>query len=72
MAKTQLNVRLDEDTVAAARQGAESHHMSLQEYIGHLVHNDTDPLRAAFLTSAESVITDYGDFIEERARAPRD
>ncbi|WP_331766023.1 hypothetical protein [Embleya sp. NBC_00896] len=71
MAKTQLNVRLDEDAVNAARQAAETRHMTLQQYIEHLVRSDTDPLRAAFVASAHDVITEYGDLIEERARAPR-
>ncbi|MYS79126.1 hypothetical protein [Embleya scabrispora] len=71
MAKTQLNVRLDEDAADAARQAAETRHMTLQQYIEHLVRSDTDPLRAAFVASARDVITEYGDLIEERARAPR-
>ncbi|WP_406293040.1 hypothetical protein OG948_01270 [Embleya sp. NBC_00888] len=71
MAKTQLNVRLDEDIANAARQAAETRHMTLQQYIEHLVRSDTDPLRAAFVGSAREVIEEYGDLIEERARAPR-
>ncbi|MFJ5220526.1 DUF6364 family protein [Streptomyces sp. NPDC088354] len=71
MAKTQLNVRLDEDTVEKARQAAGNRHMSLQEYIEHLVRSDTDPVRNAFLASAAGVIEEFGDLIEERVREPR-
>ncbi|MDX2710117.1 hypothetical protein PV350_46165 [Streptomyces sp. PA03-6a] len=72
MAKTQLNVRLEDETVEAARQAAGNRHLSVQDYIESLIRADTDPVRAAFLTSATAIIADHGDFIEERARAPRD
>ncbi|MGW0629246.1 hypothetical protein [Streptomyces sp. NPDC002758] len=72
MSKTQLNVRLPDDVVAAARQAADSRHMSVQDYIEHLIRTDTDPLRASFFASAEAIIAEHGDWIEERARAPRD
>jgi hypothetical protein len=71
VAKTQLNVRLDESTADAARQAAETRHMSLQEYIEHLVRSDTDPAREAFLSSARAAVEEFGDLIEERVRAPR-
>jgi hypothetical protein len=71
MAKTQLNVRLDEDLADTARQAANTRHMSLQQYIEQLVRNDTDPIRNRFLDGARGVITEFGDLIEERAREPR-
>jgi len=71
MAKTQLNVRLDPDLADAAKMAAASRRTSVQDYIADLVRNDVDPLRAAFLGSAENVISEFGDFIEERANAPR-
>jgi hypothetical protein len=71
MAKTQLNVRIDEDAAAAARQAADARHLTVQEYIEQLVRADTDPLRVKFLASARSFIDEFGPLIEERASAPR-
>lgn len=71
MAKTQLNVRIDEDAAAAARMAAASRGVPVQDYIEHLVRQDTDPLRAVFLEGARSIVEEYGDFIEECASAPR-
>jgi hypothetical protein len=71
MAKTQLNVRMEEDAAEAARLAARARNMSVQDYIETLVRNDTDPQRAAFVDAARNVIAEYGDLIEERARAPR-
>jgi len=71
MAKTQLNVRLDEDTAAAARAAAARRQMSVQDYFEHLVRTDTDPRRAIFMEAAQGVIDELGDFIEDRASAAR-
>jgi uncharacterized protein (DUF1778 family) len=69
-AKTQLNVRLDPDLATAARQAADLRHLSLQKYIEQLVRDDTDPVKAAFMDSAQQVVDELGTFIEERASAP--
>jgi len=72
MAKTQLNVRVDEATAEAARMAAAGRNLSVQDYIEGLIRDATNPLRGVFLDSARNVIAEYGDVIEERARAPRD
>ena len=72
MAKTQLNVRVDEAMADAARLAAAGRNVSMQEYIESLIRDDTNPLRGVFLDTARNVIAEYGDVIEERARAPRD
>jgi hypothetical protein len=71
-ATTQFNVRIAEDAAAAARQAAASRHMSVQAYIESLVRSDTDPIRARFLSAAQNTISEFGDLIEESARAARD
>jgi hypothetical protein len=67
MSKTQLNVRLEPDTVAAAQQAAGSRRISVQEYIEQLIMADTDPIRASFISAATAIVDEHGDWIEERA-----
>ncbi|MFJ2741172.1 toxin-antitoxin system HicB family antitoxin [Streptomyces sp. NPDC087440] len=70
--KTQFNVRMSADAVAAAKLAAAAERISLNEYIERLVTADTDVKRAASLEYAEQFLDEWGDFIEsEVARHAR-
>jgi hypothetical protein len=62
--KTQFNVRMSQDAVAAAKLAAASERISLNEYIERLVAADTDLKRAASLAYAGKLIEEWGGFIE--------
>jgi len=65
MAKTQVNLRLDESAAEMARQAAETRHIPVNEYVEQLIKADNEALRGAFLASAQEVLDGYGDLIDE-------
>ncbi|EFE70845.1 MULTISPECIES: hypothetical protein [Streptomyces] len=80
MAKTQLNVRVDEGTARAARERALARGMSVNRYIEELVRQDTGEAGRAFVEAAADFMKQYeAVFAEEfdggpaaRARARKD
>ncbi|MFI0740044.1 hypothetical protein ACH4PU_18440 [Streptomyces sp. NPDC021100] len=65
MAKTQVNLRLDESAAEMARQAAETRHIPVNEYVEQLIRADNEQLRATFLAAAQEVLDGYGDLIDE-------
>ena len=64
MAKTQVNLRLDETDAEMARQAAETRHMPVNEYVAQLIRADNEQVREAFLAGAQQVLDGYGDLID--------
>ncbi|MFE7835326.1 toxin-antitoxin system HicB family antitoxin [Streptomyces sp. NPDC057474] len=66
MAKTQLNVRVDEGTARAARERALERGMSVNRYIEELVKQDTGEAGHTFVESAADFMKQYeAVFVEE-------
>ncbi|MEU3277496.1 antitoxin [Streptomyces antibioticus] len=66
MAKTQLNVRVDEDTAQAARERATARGMSVNRYIEELVRRDAGEVGHTFVEAAADFMKRYeGVFAEE-------
>ncbi|WP_049565323.1 hypothetical protein [Streptomyces sp. SBT349] len=65
MAKTQVNLRLEEATAEMARQAAETRHLPVNEYVERLIRADNEKLRDTFLAGAQEVLDTYGDLIDE-------
>ena len=65
MAKTQVNLRLEEATAEMARHAAETRHMPVNEYVEQLIKADNERLREAFLAGVQDVLDSYGDLIDE-------
>lgn len=71
MAKTQLNVRVDEDTARAARERALERGMSVNRYIEELVRQDTGEAGRTFVESAADFMKQYqAVFAEEFGAEP--
>jgi uncharacterized protein (DUF1778 family) len=64
MAKTQVNLRLDETDAELARQAAATRHMPVNEYVAQLIRSDNEQVRAMFLAGAKEVLDGYGDVID--------
>ncbi|MFE2100733.1 MULTISPECIES: toxin-antitoxin system HicB family antitoxin [unclassified Streptomyces] len=68
MAKTQLNVRVDEDTARAARERALARGMSVNRYIEELVRQDAGEAGRTFVDAAADFMKQYESvFAEEFA-----
>ncbi|MFF8731481.1 toxin-antitoxin system HicB family antitoxin [Streptomyces sp. NPDC015171] len=65
MAKTQLNVRVDEDTARAARERALARGMSVNRYIEELVRQDTGEAGRAFVDAAADFMKQYESVFAE-------
>ncbi|MER5399024.1 toxin-antitoxin system HicB family antitoxin [Streptomyces sp. NPDC048404] len=66
MAKTQLNVRVDEGTARAARERALERGMSVNRYIEELVRQDTGEVGHTFVEAAADFMKQYESvFVEE-------
>ncbi|MFE8013658.1 toxin-antitoxin system HicB family antitoxin [Streptomyces antibioticus] len=66
MAKTQLNVRVDEGTAQAARERATARGMSVNRYIEELVRRDAGEVGRTFVEAAADFMKRYeGVFAEE-------
>ncbi|MFE0172035.1 toxin-antitoxin system HicB family antitoxin [Streptomyces sp. NPDC059002] len=59
MAKTQLNVRVDEDTARAARERALARGMSVNRYIEELVKQDAGEVGHTFVEAAADFMKQY-------------
>ncbi|MFD1831048.1 antitoxin [Streptomyces desertarenae] len=69
MAKTQLNVRVDEATAEAARQRALQRGISVNRYIEELVRQDAGEAGHAFVEAAAAFMKQYeAVFAEEFGR----
>ncbi|ALV48998.1 toxin-antitoxin system HicB family antitoxin [Streptomyces althioticus] len=69
MAKTQLNVRVDEGTARAARERALARGISVNRYIEELVRQDTGEAGRAFVEAASDFMKQYESvFAEEFGR----
>ena len=74
MAKTQLNVRVDETTAETARQRALQRGLSMNRYIEELVRQDAGEAGRAFVEAAADFMKQYESvFAEEfgEERTPR-
>jgi HicB-like protein involved in pilus formation len=70
MAKTQLNVRVDEDTARAARERALARGVSVNRYIEELVRQDAGELGRTFVEAAADFMKQYESvFAQEFAAA---
>ncbi|WP_055563511.1 MULTISPECIES: hypothetical protein [Streptomyces] len=65
MAKTQLNVRVDEDTARAARERALARGMSVNRYIEELVKQDAGEIGHTFVESAADFMKQYESVFAE-------
>lgn len=74
MAKTQINIRLDDDTAAMARQAAATRRVPVSQYVEQLIRDDNEQVRAVFVAAAQEVLDEYGDLLDEiegEQREPR-
>ncbi|MFG2124812.1 toxin-antitoxin system HicB family antitoxin [Streptomyces sp. NPDC048710] len=65
MAKTQLNVRVDEVTARAARERALARGMSVNRYIEELVRQDAGEAGRAFVDAAADFMKQYESVFAE-------
>ncbi|MFE7073568.1 toxin-antitoxin system HicB family antitoxin [Streptomyces sp. NPDC057620] len=65
MAKTQLNVRVDEGTARAARERALARGMSVNRYIEELVRQDTGEAGHTFVEAAADFMKQYESVFAE-------
>ncbi|MFJ8822414.1 toxin-antitoxin system HicB family antitoxin [Streptomyces sp. NPDC102467] len=65
MAKTQLNVRVDEVTARAARERALARGMSVNRYIEELVRRDAGELGRTFVDAAADFMRRYESVFAE-------
>ncbi|MEI5102431.1 antitoxin [Streptomyces sp. PmtG] len=72
MAKTQLNVRVDEDTARAARERALARGMSVNRYIEELVKQDVGELGHTFVEAASDFMAQYESVFTQEFGADRE
>lgn len=65
VAKTQLNVRVDETTAEAARQRATQRGMSVNRYIEELVKQDAGEVGRTFVEAASDFMKSYESVFAE-------
>ncbi|WP_240136318.1 toxin-antitoxin system HicB family antitoxin [Streptomyces sp. MUM 178J] len=65
MAKTQLNVRVDETTAAAARERATQRGISVNRYIEELVQQDAGEAGRTFVEAAADFMKQYESVFAE-------
>jgi hypothetical protein len=65
MAKTQLNVRVDEVTAKAARERATARGMSVNRYIEELVRRDAGEVGHTFVEAAADFMKQYENVFAE-------
>ncbi|MDG4863257.1 toxin-antitoxin system HicB family antitoxin [Streptomyces sp. T-3] len=70
MAKTQLNVRVDEQTARAARERALARGMSVNRYIEELVRQDVGELGQTFVDAAADFMKQYETVFAEEFAEP--
>ncbi|MFB7663618.1 hypothetical protein ACFC1R_06645 [Kitasatospora sp. NPDC056138] len=69
MAKTQVNLRMDETVAEMAKQGAETRRIPVNDYVAQLIRDDNEKVRAAFLNGAQHILDEYGDLLDGIERA---
>lgn len=69
MAKTQLNVRVDEATAATARRMAQQRGVSVNRYIEELVQRDAGEAGRTFVEAAADFMKQYETVFAEEFRA---
>ncbi|WP_089105465.1 toxin-antitoxin system HicB family antitoxin [Streptomyces hyaluromycini] len=72
MAKTQLNVRVDEGTAKAARERALARGVSVNRYIEELVMQDTGEAGRTFVEAAADFMKQYESVFAEEFGETRD
>jgi hypothetical protein len=72
MAKTQLNVRVDEGTARAARERATARGMSVNRYIEELVRQDAGEIGHTFVEAASDFMKQYEAVFAEEFGAERE
>jgi hypothetical protein len=72
MAKTQLNVRVDEATAEAARARASERGISVNRYIEELVRQDEGENGRAFVHAAADFMKRYEEVFAEEFGGPAD
>ncbi|QKW05311.1 antitoxin [Streptomyces sp. NA04227] len=72
MAKTQLNVRVDEVTARAARERAGARGMSVNKYIEELVRQDVGEAGHAFVQAASDFMKQYESVFAEEFGTERE
>ncbi|MGW1240315.1 toxin-antitoxin system HicB family antitoxin [Streptomyces bobili] len=72
MAKTQLNVRVDEGTAKAARERATARGMSVNRYIEELVKQDAGETGHTFVEAAADFMKQYENVFAEEFGAARE
>ncbi|GGQ92983.1 MULTISPECIES: toxin-antitoxin system HicB family antitoxin [Streptomyces] len=72
MAKTQLNVRVDEGTARAARERATARGMSVNRYIEELVRRDAGEVGHTFVEAASDFMKQYEALFVEEFGAERE
>ncbi|MFF1353533.1 toxin-antitoxin system HicB family antitoxin [Streptomyces sp. NPDC058297] len=72
MAKTQLNVRVDEDTARAARERALARGVSVNRYIEELVRQDAGELGRTFVDAAADFMKQYESVFAEEFGTDRE
>ncbi|KUO08376.1 toxin-antitoxin system HicB family antitoxin [Streptomyces sp. SS7] len=72
MAKTQLNVRVDEGTAQAARERATARGMSVNRYIEELVRQDAGEVGHTFVEAAADFMKQYENVFAEEFGADRE
>ncbi|MGA4843374.1 toxin-antitoxin system HicB family antitoxin [Streptomyces sp. G45] len=72
MAKTQLNVRVDEHTARAARERALARGISVNRYIEELVKQDVGEPGQTFVEAAADFMTQYESVFAEEFGAGRE
>jgi hypothetical protein len=65
VAKTQINIRMDDDTAEMARQAAATRRIPVNEYVEQLIRNDNEQVRSVFMAAAQEVLDEYGDLLDE-------
>ncbi|WNO76852.1 hypothetical protein [Streptomyces sp. AM8-1-1] len=74
MAKTQLGARVDQDVAELAKQRAADLGLSIGDYLGRLVQEDTSGLRARSVDAAARFLAEHQDIFDEAEdtqQAPR-
>lgn len=64
VAKTQINIRMDDATAEMARQAAATRRMPVSEYVEQLIRSDNEPLRARFMAAGQEALDGYGDLLD--------
>ncbi|MDJ1137678.1 toxin-antitoxin system HicB family antitoxin [Streptomyces iconiensis] len=70
MAKTQMNVRVDETTAQAARERALAQGVSVNRYIEELVQRDAAEVGRSFVDAASDFMKSYESIFSEEFGAP--